>query len=367
MQPSSSNRGRNAGLDLVRAVAIGLVLVGHGTLLFPQLPRIWSTTVLYVGGYFGVELFFVLSGFLIGGLLLRLFERHGFRPHARDILAFWQRRWWRTLPNYYLFLLLNLTLFGDWFGPPAWQWGHFLFMQNLAWPPGAVMPESWSLAVEEWSYLLLPVVLWLGVRCLGARPRALLIALLTILALALVARFGVVWAFDPTWDAGVRKVVALRLDAVAWGALMAYLMHYHAAFMIAQWRVGLVLGAALTLGNLAWLLAGVGQGFETLGHKTLLFSTTGIGLALLLPASYVYRPPSVWLQAGVRHLSLVSYSVYLVHFSLVIPLLSATGLAQRLPMPMTAALYLALAIGIATFVYTVFERPMTALRDRQGR
>ena len=98
---SQSARQRIFGLDLLRAIAIGLVLLCHITpfFVFPLAPG-WFAEVSALASL-GVDLFFVLSGFLIGGILLRDLDRGA---SFRSLVAFWSRRWWRTLPNYYLFL-----------------------------------------------------------------------------------------------------------------------------------------------------------------------------------------------------------------------------------------------------------------------
>jgi peptidoglycan/LPS O-acetylase OafA/YrhL len=90
------------GLDLVRALAIILVLLSHSrNLLISFYPGL---DFLKAGGFFGVELFFVLSGFLIGGILIKDIQA-GF--DFGILKNFWKRRWLRTLPNYYLFLIIN--------------------------------------------------------------------------------------------------------------------------------------------------------------------------------------------------------------------------------------------------------------------
>src|SRR3954467_6875567 len=114
-------KGRNFGLDIARAAAVSSVLLSP-FLLEPATGKdaLW-TGLVYVGAA-GVELFFSLSGFLIGGLLLDL-ACAGLRP--RTVAEFWFRRWMRTLPLYFALLLV----LGWWFGardPHA-----FLFVQNF--------------------------------------------------------------------------------------------------------------------------------------------------------------------------------------------------------------------------------------------
>lgn len=102
---SMNYSNRIYGLDVFRTIAILLVVYVHGKLvakdLFAGLPSLPIMD--------GVELFFVLSGFLIGGILIKTIERE----NGMDLPAlghFWKRRWFRTLPNYYLILMVNYLL-----------------------------------------------------------------------------------------------------------------------------------------------------------------------------------------------------------------------------------------------------------------
>ncbi|MBK6892203.1 MAG: acyltransferase [Flavobacteriales bacterium] len=149
--------GRIFGLDVMRAMAGVMVMLAHTSHLvadhwprFPVVPSIdW------------VGVFFVLSGYLIGGMLLDASSKPG--PAPLRFLDFMQRRWLRTLPNYYLFLLLNILLVSV--GAAPGMLGHMtaayaVFMQNFHLPLDLFFWESWSLAVEEWFYLLFPLIVF---------------------------------------------------------------------------------------------------------------------------------------------------------------------------------------------------------------
>ncbi|WP_404342589.1 acyltransferase family protein [Vreelandella venusta] len=364
-----SAQQRNFGLDVVRALAIALVMLAHGTLLMADaLSETSRRLLLYIGGYFGVELFFVLSGFLIGGLLIKLLCGPPDQPLWPQVARFWQRRWLRTLPNYYLFLLLNVTVFHYWFGTGETDWRHLLFLQNLAWPGSSLMPESWSLAVEEWFYLTIPLVL-MGVQrqlgCSGART--VLYGMCGYIVLFAVLRAGASIVSEAPWDEGFRKVVLLRLDAIAWGALVAWLWHFKRQWVLQNVHIHALLGSALLLISGYWITTGVLGSFETYVHKTALFTATSAGAALLLPLMCTWsqgprRWP--WLTRCITRISLYSYSLYLVHFSLILPWLHTASWAQGWSISSLLILYVVLSMAAAALIYHLYERPMTNLRDR---
>jgi peptidoglycan/LPS O-acetylase OafA/YrhL len=134
---------RNIGLDILRAVAIIAVFLGHGLTL-----RIHNIDLLEAFGS-GVELFFVLSGFLIGRIYFR--SANG----SFSFWNFWRSRWWRTLPPYIAAILLYVVV--ERIYPPLnhLHWYYGLFLQNYLGVVG--FGPSWSLCVEEHFYLLLPI------------------------------------------------------------------------------------------------------------------------------------------------------------------------------------------------------------------
>lgn len=144
------------GLDVMRFVAIFMVLIGHSKMLLPvQYKPVFDGILLD-----GVAIFFVLSGFLIGKILIKQLETS--EANLSGLVYFWKRRWMRTLPAY-LFVLLFLMIYTIIFVPsnfPTDWWKYFLFSQNLINERNEFFAESWSLSIEEWFYLTIPLLIF---------------------------------------------------------------------------------------------------------------------------------------------------------------------------------------------------------------
>ena len=134
------------GLDILRAMAIIDVVIVHGGTVLGNI----ETAFPWIKLIPGVPLFFVLSGFLIGSMLINIFEKENVSFSV--ILNFLKRRWFRTLPNYYLILILNILFV--YFGIikedfTQFNFSFFIFSQNLFRPFYGFFWESWSISIEE--------------------------------------------------------------------------------------------------------------------------------------------------------------------------------------------------------------------------
>lgn len=351
---------RNFGLDLVRFVAIVLVLISHGRGLLPDFP--WKN-LFANGGYFGVELFFVLSGFLIGNILLNNVFDDKIGINFKKIKIFWLRRWFRTLPNYFLFLLLNITVFRWWFGDIETDWRYLFFLQNFAWPCLELMPESWSLSIEEWFYVLMPLFLLIFSKLIDNKRRVVFICLVIYISVFTCFRF--VGAIDGNnlWDSGIRKVAVYRLDVIGWGVLMAGILKYYPQFIKNHATKMFLFGACLTGISVYQFSCSILSTMETYFNKSFLFSLTSFGLALMLPYFNEMNSPGKYTRYIISHISIVSYSAYLLHLSFIIPLLARPVFINNLPRFVVYVLYFILTIALSTLIYKYYEKPATALRE----
>ena len=214
---------RNYGLDIVRATAILTVVWAHSLYLLKLPVPQWVVRPMGLLIPDGVSIFFVLSGYLIGGILIRNLERDA--PTGANLGKFWVRRWCRTLPAYYL-VLTALTLYHMQFSGMAFAevWKYFFFLQNFNTPHPRVFAEAWSLSIEEWFYLLVPILLFAGVRLGLSTKQAVLAVVLIVIVFSMgfrTYRYAtgdvVFWELDLIF----RKQVVTRLDSLIWGVLGA--------------------------------------------------------------------------------------------------------------------------------------------------
>jgi len=234
---------RNTNLDALRAVAIFLVLGRHFR-TFSTSTYWWAEAWLHVG-WVGVDLFFVLSGFLVSGLLFADYKKLG----RIDISRFYIRRGLKIWPAFYVLIAVGLLI--------VLVRGHsvsgrgllseLVFMQSYF--PG-LWNHTWSLAVEEHFYLSLPVVLLLMIRQNNGKPFAAMPYVFGAIAVfSLACRFAVGWKDGDDFYTFCFPT-HLRMDALMFGVLLSYYKTFRPDVFdwIASWRGGwIVIAAAIVL------------------------------------------------------------------------------------------------------------------------
>lgn len=361
------------GLDLLRAVAIALVMYEHGYLFFDQLVErdLWRAPMLVDG----VTLFFTLSGFLIGRILFDLIAREQLNSTS-GLLRFWRRRWWRTLPNYVLVLSIVLVwhLANDTRIPGHW-WSYYLFSQNLFQPQDKFFSEAWSLGVEEWFYVLLPIAFFICLRTWrGRRSTAVWTVLLLFLAVPIFLRaWKLFHGIDiPHIESHTRRVVCMRLDNIIIGVMAAWLAYARPVKWQFNRKWMAVAGVALLIAfKLQLFLWGDSP------MRALLFehNVEAIGCALLLPLFAGWNPVKPrWLIAPVEQLARLSYAMYLLNLTVVMfnimpllpPLLNGAVQETWRMSLLSLAVHWGLTLALAFLLYYSFEKHMTAMRERTG-
>lgn len=360
------------GLDVMRAIAIAMVLVSHTLYIFQgyQNPM---TYLLHVLGIQGVEVFFVLSGFLIGSILLKTLAKTRFS--FSDVKRFWIRRWFRTLPLYFLMLLVNIgvALYVG-YPLPKQLWRFFIFFQNFASEHILFFPESWSLSVEEYAYIVAPLVLYVFNKCFAKTQKAFLYSTICLILIFIGTKYlfyinhlDVVNTLE-FWNVNVKAVVIYRIDAIYYGFVLAYLHQNYAGFL-KQWRyylfaLGCLMGALIYI-----VIPLLNITFEShpFYWNVIYLPVNSIAIGLFLPFFYYLKGTQKKLQHYIKKVSLYSYAMYLLHNTFVLYIMRLTypfdgmHLYQKI---IYAIVYLLITYGLASMIYRYFEKPVMDLRER---
>lgn len=360
------------GLDLMRVVAIMMVLFSHMSSVFFESNHIIKN-VFEIIGLHGVEVFFVLSGFLIGNILLKILNNGDFS--INDVFSFWIRRWFRTLPLYFLILLVNVILFYYIHkGFPEGLWQFPVFLQNVFSEHPLFFPEAWSLSVEEFAYVLSPIVMWGFYKVFRNAQKAFLISTLSLTAIFVLTKvvFYLKNVNEPLsiiyWDNSLKEVVVYRLDAIYYGFIIAYLHFYHTNWLKYNRYRLFVFGFILLLLNHTIFMINSIQEDQSFYLDVLFLPINAITICMFLPFLYYSKYSFRVIQKAIYKISIYSYSIYLLHYTLLIGLLNAIypikglSLLQKI---VYATVYIGVTIILSSIVYNIFERPMTNLRDHK--
>ncbi len=272
----------------------------------------------------GVELFFALSGFLIGTILIRQVLAKGF--DFSGLVNFWMRRWWRTLPSYYFWLTVfvlitlvakNLTL------SKTEIIRCLFFVQNLAWAPPKHFGISWSLTIEEWFYLLYPLFILFFIRFFSVK-KTFVVATAIFIIVPILTRLG--FRVEGGIDEGMRKVVCFRLDAIMYGVCAALTHEFLPQLWAKRWQMALL--GACSLGGCGWYiyLRQHHSGSELI-ERNILLPAISFSFALMFSWFTQVREAALptWVVKPLVATSLISYSLYLCH----IPCIILVGFAAK--------------------------------------
>jgi peptidoglycan/LPS O-acetylase OafA/YrhL len=365
-------KNRIVGLDLVRAVAILLVVIHHGFTLFEfqffSLPD-------------GVDVFFVLSGFLIGGILIKNLELKK-QFSLSDLKHFWFRRWFRTLPAFWVVLFINYVI-TFWVNSQTLSltdtvkqmvfrenlWEYTIFIQNLFSNISTnFFNESWSLSVEEWFYISLPICIFILLKSGISSHRAIFLSILSLILLPTMAR---VFLSDIHQEGSwmlTRMVVIMRLDAIGFGVLLAYLKNYKSVLWerMASSKILLVIGVFFAY--LAFYIIHEGHLYfgSTILTNLFFYPLTSFSIMIALPALSRIDFRNALITKSITFISTISYSMYLVNYSIIIQLIKIFA-----PVNMTEIekfgsymIYWISTIYLSTLLYKYVEQPFMRLRDK---
>ncbi len=354
-RPTTLSSGRIPGLDGIRAIAILIVIVGHLSVRYKDnLARFGVFARALGSGGNGVDLFFVLSGFLITTLLMREYARSG----RISLRGFYLRRAFRILPPFYVYLavILLLNQGTNWHLPfsAILRAGLFLYDYS-ALPHPWLVAHTWSLAVEEQFYIFWPLLLGFCLSRWGRRA-AVLCALVLIGAAPAFRLYDYYFAIHRFMERDF-MMLHTRVDHLMFGCLFALLSGtraFEAAYRVGA-RVWWIFPAwFFVLGNLATRRFGL--------DYRLLEGLSLNGLTMAAFIVYVTRTPETWLGRllnwrPMAFVGVLSYSIYL--WQQLFTTEENTSWTGRMP-----GMILCIAVVPAISYYLV-EQPMLRLRDRR--
>jgi peptidoglycan/LPS O-acetylase OafA/YrhL len=356
--PRRTSVGHIPELDGIRGLAVGLVLAEH----FWPTVGFWRTGLALAGvGWVGVDLFFVLSGFLITGILVDNVEQPDY------FRRFYIRRAFRIFPLYYVFLILIFSFLALWhggrelarlrteWGSPVWFFlylANFIATGNGKFPPFGPLAPLWSLQIEEQYYLVFPTI----VRFF--RKRLSVVLIVTFFG-ALAWRTAMLIYYPNNWMMQYEGTLS-RLDALAAGGLAALLIRHPEKDQLQRaTRFVTPLLLAALVGFYLWVGSAPGSPLT----RTVGYSLNALAFASLIlwvmqhrnkRGSAVFRwAPACWLGK-------ISYGVYLLQ----LPVQSLVKLITKSPMgtsdraPAESLVWLVAILAVAWLSWRYFETPL---------
>jgi peptidoglycan/LPS O-acetylase OafA/YrhL len=371
---------RYPSLHGLRVLAIVSVIQFHVTWIFSREQGIrvdGDASAASLSIFFGMDLFFILSGFLIGSILIRSIETDG----TQNLRRFYLRRISRTFPSYYVvltFLVIVTTLTVSQRNHVVYEYVYGTNFMSLL-REDIIMFWGWSLALEEQFYLTVPLLFVVLYRMRSDRARIAL--LVGVWAAALVIRLIIYYARSPWTDLALYEALYFRphtrFDTLICGVLLAFVHKYYGV-AITEWLKAPMNRAIVALSSLTclWLLLRpwmFGTEYVQIVHVFAWGSVTSImyfGWLLLLLHGEGWLHDALSLPAF-RRIATLGYGVYLVHIPIldhvIVPLAHKLQ-TDKVPMmviwPLSLALVTVGSLLVAYILHVAIEKPSLRIRER---
>lgn len=359
---------RSIGLDIIRAICVIVVVLVHTNNYLGAYTGIYK--FIFPLGYMFQDLFFALSGFLVGKQIISHINTPG---SNLNLITFYKNRWIRTVPFYLIFLLINFLFFHAiykhvdllLFNKTTFSlFNYMTFTQNLYVPHPTFFPEIWPLPIEEWSFLFLPIPIVLMSILFNKKLSAKNLLALLFIEIMIVTLYRVHYIIqsDPELDWELRKIVVYRLDALLYGFVIRIFLDNYAYIFRKNRLWLLIIGIVLSFGfyfSKCYM--------PMLLYKSLFFTVIPIGMSLTLPYFYFgnFNRLSQRLKSILTHISLTSYAVLLSHLYFIqfgmLCIYVPSNLAEAL---FFTIVYLSIVVVFSTLFFNYIERPILLRRKK---
>ncbi len=361
------------GLDLLRFFAIFFVLLGHSAILIPTTYKTEVKSFVLDG----VAIFFVLSGFLIGNILLKQIKKG--ETSFNDLFTFWKRRWMRTIPAYFVvlsFLLIYTFYLKPTRIPEEW-WRYFLFIQNFAHTLPPFFQESWSLSVEEWFYLVIPTLFFISIFILKKNNRFVIVTLiLSVLVSVFLYRWYLFSSLEILTNKAIQndvlQQVIPRLDGIMMGVLAAFI----ASEFPKIWQKMNVWQLFILMVILIFVVKLISHSNLSFYYCVLAPLLKSICVFFMLPFLANFRlNKNNFIAKTITFVSITSYSIYLVNRTIVIDIVIKYLINDNLKSKHITnenwifqyVLFWTLSFALAFLMYKLIEKPFLKLRDLKSK
>ena len=355
-----TNSKRIFGLDLLRVFAIFFVIHGHGAFLLTNTSLSFTANIPLPDV---VDIFFVLTGFLIGSAFIAYSEKNT-HVDFRKTIRFYGRTALRILPNYYFILILYYVLVkwdivnGDLIKFPMWKFA--TFSQNLVSPFYDFFWESWCLPVQWWFYIIFPLLLALFSRHFSMRWIVPVMCMFFIV-LSIVFRISIsANAADGFWwDVWIRKTVLSRCDCIFVGVFASWIRVYFPDFWNRHAVKILVAGLILLL-----CIILIPRPIGSVYRNVVYFSMQSVAIAMLLPMATRVQSNRTFCGRVITHVSVLSYAMYLTNL-MVVQIISKnySDIFDGLGI-CGYGLYWLIIIVASYLLYILVEKPFAKIRSR---
>lgn len=357
----SNKTDRIVGLDILRSIAIWNVVVVH---LIIAISAILKVNLLWIPIPDGVDLFFVLSGFLIGSIFIKSLQENKQENTMQIARDFWIMRWFRTLPNYYWITFIVFCMNG--FHMP---FKNLIFMQNFYKNSANPFPETWSLAVEEWFYILLPFIAFLFLKLFNSLLKSMMFTVVFFLILSCFFRIiffeNTVHHDFSVYLTTIRNIVLTRLDSIAVGLFGACMHQYFPAIFFSSKIKKLFLGFMIVISytvytNVFCMYKIISIDWFNWNFSSLIMAC---GVLMMFPFLLAIKIKNGYFNKIITLTSNISYSMYLIHKTILLNVFLLIYLNFKIiPIEVLVPVYFIVLYLMSYLNYTFIEKYFIKLR-----